>query len=485
MPNLNLSNWTWDQIKDEYPDIYRQYGPGTPGFVDPNAPAPIGPPPPATSPGITQAPGLAPTGYDSTFGGIYNVPDPGSTARLAIDANRNNMPAITDLIKSINPNYDAQQGIIGDQLGGNIPADVVRKLSQLGAERGVAIGSPGSQNSMAALLQALGLTSLDMTKSGMDYASRFTDQNYGMARPNFVTPEDMQAAATAQSINNSAPNPRLAAEEALRRLQMGLGDIGPQPGSVGGGPPITPPMGGRPVGAIPPNPPTPRVGPPSYGDRAYGSSVDSGYPAPTMYAPASPFRAGTPQDTVDPSSAAGRRLSDAGYRANTIRGMSREQAAQALGVDPSELDIGGEAGGDTHFLEQPVDPRSAAGTRLQDWGYTWDEIGTLTREEASWILGGDVDDLDVWAPAQEAPTYADPYQQPGAWGAPEGTGYNSWSDSYSRPPDEYGDDAYWDWFNNDPGWGSAPGSNPEPVPIMGGGDDWFSGLFGDIYNEGP
>lgn len=57
-------------------------------------------------------------------------------------------------------------GNIASLLAGNIPADVKRNLTQSAAERGVAMGSPGSANSDAALMQALGLTSLGLQQQG-------------------------------------------------------------------------------------------------------------------------------------------------------------------------------------------------------------------------------------------------------------------------------------------------------------------------------
>jgi hypothetical protein len=64
-------------------------------------------------------------------------------------------------------NLEAQSSAnIGSELQGQLPADVLRLIQQQGAERGVATGSPGSPNSNAAYLQALGLTSLDLTQRG-------------------------------------------------------------------------------------------------------------------------------------------------------------------------------------------------------------------------------------------------------------------------------------------------------------------------------
>lgn len=75
------------------------------------------------------------------------------------------MPYLANL-----PNYaemlGQQTGNTLSQLKGEVPQDVVTQLQQRGAERGVATGSPGSPNSNAAYLRALGLTSLDIQKQG-------------------------------------------------------------------------------------------------------------------------------------------------------------------------------------------------------------------------------------------------------------------------------------------------------------------------------
>jgi len=55
---------------------------------------------------------------------------------------------------------------IGSELSGVIPQDVITQLAQQSAERGVAMGSPGSDNSQSSLLRSLGLTSLDLQQLG-------------------------------------------------------------------------------------------------------------------------------------------------------------------------------------------------------------------------------------------------------------------------------------------------------------------------------
>lgn len=51
-------------------------------------------------------------------------------------------------------------------LAGQLPQDVTNLISQSAAERGIGGGSPGSQNSNAAFLRMLGLTSLDLQNKG-------------------------------------------------------------------------------------------------------------------------------------------------------------------------------------------------------------------------------------------------------------------------------------------------------------------------------
>lgn len=75
------------------------------------------------------------------------------------------MPYIANL-----PDYQnlvAQRSrFAGQLLRGQVPTDVVQQLQQRGAERGIAIGSPGSANATAAWLRALGLTSLGLQQEG-------------------------------------------------------------------------------------------------------------------------------------------------------------------------------------------------------------------------------------------------------------------------------------------------------------------------------
>jgi hypothetical protein len=252
MPNLNLSNLTWDQVRQQYPDLYARYGPGSSGYVD------------TTTPTLPGAGGRPPSNYDPAYGGIPNIPGTGDTAANAIQSNLANLPNILGLAGGINsfqnqqsinpyiqnlPGYTGmmagQSGIIGDQLKGMVPADVMANLNQWGAERGVSTGIGGnSPNTNAAVLRAMGLTSLAQQQTGMSNLQRAigeipTPALYDPSRM-MVSPAEAQANAVLQSILASAPVPAAAAAAAeaamLRGLQAGRNQIPPSnPGGGGGG----------------------------------------------------------------------------------------------------------------------------------------------------------------------------------------------------------------------------------------------------------
>lgn len=68
------------------------------------------------------------------------------------------------------PNYANMVGSrtnnITQQLSGQLPQDVINQINQQAAERGVANGMTGGQNTNAAYLRALGLNSLQMQQQG-------------------------------------------------------------------------------------------------------------------------------------------------------------------------------------------------------------------------------------------------------------------------------------------------------------------------------
>ncbi len=135
-----------------------------------------------------------------------------------------NLSSLTDMINQLNlkaqqtanagripggAGLEAQSsGNIGSLLSGNIPADVVRNLTQSAAERGIAMGSPGSDNSNSALLRSLGLTSLDLQGEGQKYLSAADARNPGA--PIFDPTSQLLTPYQAGNLNNQ--NARLQLE---------------------------------------------------------------------------------------------------------------------------------------------------------------------------------------------------------------------------------------------------------------------------------
>lgn len=103
---------------------------------------------------------------DAGYRPVSVAPDFGNAAAInafmnaqAAQSVRGNLPGYDSLIGQDSVN-------IGSNLRGEIPPDVLRLLQQQAAERGVATGSPGSDNTNASYLQALGLTSLGLQEQG-------------------------------------------------------------------------------------------------------------------------------------------------------------------------------------------------------------------------------------------------------------------------------------------------------------------------------
>lgn len=143
----------------------------------------------------------------------------------------NQLPGYGDIISNIGSNLRSESA-------GQLPQDVIAQLSQLGAERGVATGSPGSPNSSAALLRSMGLTSLDLTGRAQSGLASIlpTLPGYNIANnPNFyVSPEQSYEAALQKAIFDAAPDPASAAAAGLDAVRSGFGMGGGYGG--GGGP---------------------------------------------------------------------------------------------------------------------------------------------------------------------------------------------------------------------------------------------------------
>lgn len=201
---------------------------------------------PATLPTMSPAPAnLGGTSQSPTFGGglggflgdvygsKYGIPNPVATAGSAIQGNLGNLAGIYGLSTGADtasgagvqseyihnlPDYmgmlTTATGNVGQELQGQVPQDVINLLQQQGAERGITTGQgPGSPNTNAAYLQALGLTSLGLENQGMaGFNQLYQDTPTGPAfNPSsmFVTPEQEQAAQLAANQMAAAPDPQL------------------------------------------------------------------------------------------------------------------------------------------------------------------------------------------------------------------------------------------------------------------------------------
>lgn len=145
---------------------------------------------------------------------------------------------------------------IGSELKGQLPADVIRQIQQAAAERGIATGSPGSDNSNASYLQSLGLTSLGLQHQGSaDLSQSIADtpvpQLFNPA--SLFVPEMLarleQNAAQSGFSNFSSTNrpstPRFSFPSSIQLPggRLGAGTPNPGYGTVGAGAPSGPILG--------------------------------------------------------------------------------------------------------------------------------------------------------------------------------------------------------------------------------------------------
>lgn len=185
--------------------------------------------------------GLQPLNYAPATGGTPAVTSPGYSAAQATQANLGNLPALTNLADQVNafnrtgfyagiPNYSAlnaqSSANIGSALRGELPQDVVSNLARSAAERGVALGSPGSPNANANFLRNLGLTSLDQQRYGesafTNAVSRGTRAPYLSPVSGFVTPEQQQEAEMTANIYEASPIPAIAQQTNMQAANRGL-----------------------------------------------------------------------------------------------------------------------------------------------------------------------------------------------------------------------------------------------------------------------
>lgn len=193
--------------------------------------------------GVGSAPA---SNYSPAYGGIPNVPDPTQSAGQAITGNAGNLGSLTSLLGGIDtsqqnqllnqynmaiPNYSGltqtASTVAGQNLAGKLPQDVINEIAQQGAERGVATGNPGSANSNAAYLRALGLDTLAQQQTGFQQLGQLTST--APVAPLFnpasflVTADQEQQANAARDLYQSAPIPAAAAAAAMSAASIPSG----------------------------------------------------------------------------------------------------------------------------------------------------------------------------------------------------------------------------------------------------------------------
>lgn len=175
--------------------------------------------------------------YDPAYGGVPNVPSTTDTQSSSLSGNLQNLGQLLQLIQGLGsgsqstllsnmnaavPGYSGltatASGNTQQNLEGKVPDDVVNLLVQQAAERGISTGNPGSANSNAAYLRALGLTSLGQEQTGMQNLSQLTTTAPVVQPINplsfLVTPDQAQDAQMASNVYASAPVPAAAAAAA-------------------------------------------------------------------------------------------------------------------------------------------------------------------------------------------------------------------------------------------------------------------------------
>lgn len=187
-------------------------------------------------------------GYDPAYGGIPQLPDYSKDTATTIGTD-----VQAQMLKNL-PGYAgmsaADSANIQRNLAGSLAPDVISLMQQQAAERGIATGAPGSPNTDAAYLRALGLTSLQLQQLGH---TQLTEAMQRTPIQQMQTVTQMTDLRPQQAIYNAAPIPSAQAAEQLRLAQAGMGaGYGPRTRSTGytvtGGPSV-PTYGGVSLGS--------------------------------------------------------------------------------------------------------------------------------------------------------------------------------------------------------------------------------------------
>lgn len=185
-----------------------------------------------------------PAAYGSVPGPVKPQPTAGAAVPLAMQLGQSVFSQLPGYQSSLN-NVGAN---IGSETAGVLPQDVLTQIEQTGAERGVSTGSPGSPNANAAMLRALGLTSLDLTNMGQRNLQGIlpTLPGAGLYENPSLYPSsglDYQAGVT-NAEEAAAPNPYAAAMANLAALSGATGGGGGRASGLPGRTESGNPLGG-------------------------------------------------------------------------------------------------------------------------------------------------------------------------------------------------------------------------------------------------
>lgn len=194
----------------------------------------------------SAAPSAGVTDYNPAYGGKPVVPSPVATAGTAAAGNIGNLGSILNLggqyndfvqnqllnaYQSVFPDYlgkfGSAAGVVGNELAGQFSPDAINQMVNLAANRGITTGNVYGPGANAALLNMMGTNVTNLQRQGLgDFmnlsrsapiAKQFDPASM------FVTPDEIQNAAMAQSLYQSAPVPADAAEAAIQAAMRGYG----------------------------------------------------------------------------------------------------------------------------------------------------------------------------------------------------------------------------------------------------------------------
>lgn len=116
----------------------------------------------------------------------------------------------------------AYQGlpVIQQQLTGQLPRDVQANINQMGAERGIATGMPGSAATNAATMKALGLTSMGLQQQGLENLNA-AYHTFPQLNPLGISGENLAAWRTATDYQTGAlhANAQAALQNELQAIR--------------------------------------------------------------------------------------------------------------------------------------------------------------------------------------------------------------------------------------------------------------------------